>query len=228
VTDERLVRFARELEARDERLAAAIAEVDDLQRVAEEVRERARAVEAFLDRLPAEQAAAEGVLREAESKSRTRGRERGEAESELTRAEGSGDEERVAAARRAVVRARDAETSAARKLERALEALDRLAREAEALRAEAPALEERAHELARRLARLPRISQAGTAAPEPGLEGTIEWAARARAALFVVRSGLEVERERVVREANELAASALGEPVAATSVSLVRKRIERS
>jgi chromosome segregation ATPase len=228
VSDERLVGFARELEARDELLAAAIDEVDDLQHAVEDVRGRARAVESFLERLPAEQAAAEGALRQAESESRTRGRELGEAEEELARAERSRNEERVAAARRALVRARDAETSAARKLERAVEALDQLARRAEALRAEAPALEERARALSHRLAQLRRISQAATAAPEPGLAGAIEWAGRARAALFVVRAGLDVERERVVREANELAASALGEPVAATSVALVRERIERS
>lgn len=227
MTDERLIGFARELEARDERLATAIAEVDELQRAAEAVRERARGVAAFLERLPREQAAAEQALAEAEAAARTREHDRGEAERELTRAEESGNDERLAAARRALVRARDAERSAGRKLARALEALDALARDADAARAEAPALEERAGALAGRLAALPRISHAATAAPGPGLGGTIDWAGRARAALFVVRGGLDVERDRVVREANELAASALGEPVAATSVALVRERIER-
>ena len=62
--------------------------------------------------------------------------------------------------------------------------------------------------------------------PAPGIEGVLEWAARAHAAVFVARSGLETERERVVREANELAASVLGEPLYATSVALVRQRLE--
>ena len=62
--------------------------------------------------------------------------------------------------------------------------------------------------------------------PGPGIEGVLEWAARAHAAVFVARSGLETERERVVREANELAASVLGEPLYATSVALVRQRLE--
>jgi hypothetical protein len=95
------------------------------------------------------------------------------------------------------------------------------------VREEAPRLEERARELAARLGGLSRVSRQASAAPAPGLEGTIEWGARARAALFVVRSGLDTERERLVREANELAASALGEPAAATSVALVRERIEQ-
>ncbi|MBA3788673.1 MAG: hypothetical protein H0X21_08270, partial [Actinobacteria bacterium] len=54
-----------------------------------------------------------------------------------------------------------------------------------------------------------------------------EWVSRAHAAVFVARSGLETERERVVREANELAASVLGEPFSATSVDVVRKRLEQ-
>jgi hypothetical protein len=89
-------------------------------------------------------------------------------------------------------------------------------------------LEERSRAVSGRVAALARVSREGAEAPEPGLEGTIAWASRARAALWVVRSGLEGERERVVREANELGASVLGEPLAATSVATVRKRLERA
>jgi chromosome segregation ATPase len=226
VADERLVRLARELEERDERLAAAIAEVDELQRTVAEVRERARGLEAFLEQLPDAREAAADALRDADHELRVKASEWAEAGDELERAEQSGDEERVAAARRALVRARDAQTSAERKLDRARESLAELERGAEAARVEVPALEGRAQELAARLAELHRISHAATVAPAPGLGGTIAWGDRARAALFVVRGGLDAERERVVREANELAASALGEPVA-TSVSLVRERLER-
>jgi hypothetical protein len=62
--------------------------------------------------------------------------------------------------------------------------------------------------------------------PGPGIAGVLEWAASAHAAVLVVRSGLETERERVVREANELASSVLGEPLYATSVAAVRRRLE--
>jgi chromosome segregation ATPase len=227
VVADRLLLLARELEARDERLAAAIAEVGALQRSAEDVRERALAVEEFLERLPLERETAETALGDAQNEAHARSRALADAEDELARAEQSADRERVAAARRELVRAGDAAASAERKLARAREALEELARRAESLRAEAPRLAERARGLAGELARLPRISGQATAEPAPGLEGTVEWGSRARAALLVVRSGLDTERERVVREANELAASALGEPVAATSVSLVRERIER-
>jgi hypothetical protein len=222
-----LLRLARELEARDQRLAAAIAEVEELQRSADEVRERASAIEDFLARLPLEQEAAEEALREAAGDAEVRRLAADDAGVELERAERSGDRERVAAARRAHVRARDAAASAERKAARAAEALEELVREEQSMRAEAPRLKERARELAGRLAAVRRISRRAAAPPGPGLDGTIEWGARARAALFVVRGGLDAERERVVREANELAASVLGEPAAATSVSLVRERLAR-
>ena len=65
-------------------------------------------------------------------------------------------------------------------------------------------------------------------APGQTLEEIVEWAARAHAALFVVRGGLESERERVVLEANALAAAVLGEDVGGASVALVRQRLEQT
>lgn len=227
VERDRLVRIARELEARDERLAAAIAEVEALQRSAEDVRGQAAAFREFLERLPHEREAAEAALAEAEEEARVRGRDLADADDELARAEESGDPERLAAAKRTVVRTRDSVASAERKVARSRQVLAELAREAERVRLESPRLEQRARELAARLAGMPRVSGRSAEEPVPGLEGTIEWGARARAALFVARGSLDAERDRVVREANELAASALGEPVAPTSVSLVRERLER-
>jgi vacuolar-type H+-ATPase subunit I/STV1 len=224
VADDRLLRLARELEARDERLAAAIAEVDELQRAAGAVYERARTIDDFLERLPHEREVAEAALREAEADARARTRLLAEAEDELARAGESQDEERVAAARRGLVRARDAAASADRKAAKAGEALEELARQEASTHEETPRLEAQARELAARLAALPRASR--QLEPAHGLEGTIDWGSRARAALFVVRSGLDTERERLVREANELAASVLGEPASVTSVALVRERIE--
>jgi chromosome segregation ATPase len=228
VADERLLRFARELEARDERLATAISEVDELQRSTDRVRARAAELAGFLERLPRARAAAEEAVRDAEDENGVRRRAHAEAQAELARAGGSRDEDRVAAARRAEVRTRDALSTARRKLERALEARDTVERQAEAAALEAPELDRTARALAGRLARMPRVSRAAAGEPDPGLAGTVSWSDRAHAALFVVRGGLDTERERVVREANELAASALGEPVAATSVAGVRERLERS
>ena len=67
-------------------------------------------------------------------------------------------------------------------------------------------------------------------APRPGtsLAEIDEWGARAHAALFVVRGGLESEREKVVVEAHALAEAALGEQTAGVSVALVRRRLEES
>jgi DNA repair exonuclease SbcCD ATPase subunit len=228
VTDERLLRFARELGARDERLAAGIAEVDELQHVTDELRERASALAEFLDRLPLERKALEAAVAQAQAELGSRQRALADATAEVERAEASRDEERRASARRAHVRARDAVTTPDRKLVRALEARETLEREAAGAEREGSELEAHARTLAARLAQVPRVSRGATENPEPGLAGTIAWSGRARAALFVVRAGLETERERVVREANELAASALGEQVAATSVALVRERIERA
>jgi hypothetical protein len=58
------------------------------------------------------------------------------------------------------------------------------------------------------------------------LGDVLDWAARAHAAILVARSGLDVERERIFREANELGSSVLGEPLQAANVSLVRRRVE--
>ena len=91
-----------------------------------------------------------------------------------------------------------------------------------------PALEEEARALSRRLAEVPRISRTGLEPPEPGLAGVDEWASRVAAALLVVRSGLDTERERLIREANELAASVLGDQDVGTSVALARARLERA
>jgi chromosome segregation ATPase len=225
--------YARELERTDERLARAIGGTEELQEETSSLRARAVEVDVFLRRLPVESEAAETAVRGAEQELVRRLEELREAEGELERARQAGEEEgeeegeEVAAARRAIVRTRDAAAMSERKLERAREARERLEREAERARRDAPELGRRARELAARLADVPGIARHAPKPPEPGLTGVIAWAARAQAALFVVRGGLESERGRVVRQANELGASALGEPLSATSVALVRERLER-
>ena len=64
--------------------------------------------------------------------------------------------------------------------------------------------------------------------PGPGLDGTLDWAARARGELLVSHAALAAERDMIVREASELVASVLGDPLAATSVAGVRQRLERA
>ena len=96
-----------------------------------------------------------------------------------------------------------------------------------ALFVEAEVLAVEGQAVARDVALLPRLSESGRQAPGTSLEEIEEWAARAHSAIFVVRGGLETERERIVHEATALAESALGEQVAGASVALVRRRLEQ-
>ena len=52
-----------------------------------------------------------------------------------------------------------------------------------------------------------------------------DWASRADGALLLARSGLDDEREAVVREANELAIAVLGDSAPA-GVHQIRERVE--
>lgn len=227
--DDPLLDYARRLEEADLALARSAAEIDGLRREVAELRARASHDEALLARLPAAREAAADAVRTAEAELGRRMDEVEAAEHELALAEAERrqDEERVAAARRAVVRTRDAAATAEARLDRARLSREELERDAERAAEEAPQLERQAQALAEEVSRLPRVSAQAGAAPAPGLAGAVAWTARAEAALFVARSGLDAERERVAREANELGASALGEHLGATSVSLVRERLER-
>ncbi|HEY6055131.1 MAG TPA: hypothetical protein VIU86_14445 [Gaiellaceae bacterium] len=223
MADARHVQFARELEERDERVAAALEALQQLQADVAEVRAHADAVESFRAAYPGERSRLEQAAATAHEELAARAAERAEAESELERARSDED---AAEARRALTRATDAETSAGRKLERTEEERASLERDAVRFEEELPRLEARAAELARRLSEQPRVTRIET---EPsGLGALIEWTTRARAALFVAVGGLESERERIVREANELGAAVLGDTSVVTSVRLVRERIESS
>lgn len=217
-----LVAYARDLEAEDSLLAAAISEIEALRGEAGDVRERASHAVAFLARLPDARAAATAAREEAEGELERRRAEAAEAEERLERAEKA---EAVLAARRAIVRTRDAAHGAEGKLARAQGEEASLEDEARAVEAELPELDRLAAALSERLAGVHRAPETGL--PEPGAAGAASWAARAEASLFVARGGLETERERVIRQASELAAAALGDPFAATSVSRVREQLEQ-
>ena len=65
-------------------------------------------------------------------------------------------------------------------------------------------------------------------AGSPNLDGALEWASRARGALLLQHSALARERDEVVREATELLASVLGDPLTTTAVAGVRERLARA
>jgi hypothetical protein len=61
-----------------------------------------------------------------------------------------------------------------------------------------------------------------------GLAATLEELSQQRGALLVEHSSLVRERDAVVREASELLASVLGDPLASTSVAGLRERLQRA
>jgi DNA repair exonuclease SbcCD ATPase subunit len=217
-----LLAYARELEAEDSVLAEAIAEIESLRHEAGELRGRAGHAVEFLALLPEARSAAAAAREEAEAELEHRRAEAADAEARLERAE---KEEAVLAARRAVVRTRDLATGAERKVARLRADEEALEAEAREVEAELPELDRLAGDLAERLGGVRRAPETGPL--QPGAAGAAAWAARAEASLFVARGGLETERERVIRQANELAAAALGDPLAASSVSRVREQLER-
>ena len=216
--------LARRLEARDESLAAAAAELQSLERESEWLRTRAAELVALEERAPEERAELERRASEARRELEERRAAERSAEAALERAAETGDRARVVEAQRAVVRARDVATTSARKLahvEGLAAELVRTLADAERERLE---LEAEAARTAARLDRAPRL--VAPPAPAGGLEAIVDWGARARAALLLARSAAEGERELVVREANELGASVLGQPAYGASVEQIRRRLE--
>jgi hypothetical protein len=225
---DRRLAFIRELEQADEAVAAVLTELDELYASCEGVRERALELEAFFVRLPDERAAAAFAANEARAAAEERRSAAARAAQELRAAEAGGDDERLAAARRFDVRARDAVGTAERLRREAEEHAERLDAQAVAAGTEAKELARRAGELAGALAERPRLAADAGAPPEESLAGIAEWGTRARAALLVSRGQLAAERDAVIRQANELGALVLGEPLTATSAAGVVRRVERA
>jgi chromosome segregation ATPase len=219
---------AAELEARDAELAASLDAVDDLARRAAHVHERALALEGFLAGVPLQLAALEREHAQAVDR-------RSQAERALAEAERTADElgrarrvneEKLAQAERELAHAREAAADAARRVERVAGQQQRLLEEERAARAEISLLAAEAGETAAAVREQQRVSESGRSEPGETLSELAAWADRVGAALLVVRGSLATERERLLREAGELAASALGEPVYGSNVSLLRRRLE--
>lgn len=220
------VALLRELVAADGERAAGLEELDGLVAETAAVRARADELASLLAAAPSERARLGGEVSLSAREVSGRARALEEAKAELAAAEARSDEERLAAARRFLVRARDAlamaEKRAAALRAEAEELEERLARAGR----EVPKLDECARELARKLGGRPRLAREAGQAPGPGLDGVIEWSSRARAALAVARSTLTAERDAGIREANELGSVVLGEPLVASSAALVARRVE--
>ena len=96
------------------------------------------------------------------------------------------------------------------------------------LRLEGDDLGAAAHGVATDLVALPRVSESGRGEPGAGLPELEEWGARARAALFLVRSALRNRTRELSMRRERWAQRCSGEPSAGTSVSLVRRRLQQS
>jgi hypothetical protein len=222
---EPLLQIVDELERRDGDAAAALHDVETLQQRVVETRARARDIAAFLEAFPDALAARETEEQAAEESRTAATSAVAEAEDTLARARERGREDARLAAERALQHAQDALREAELRVERAHAQLQQLVREEQEQRAAADRLFVEAQPLAQALAANPRV---GTEPPAAGLDSVLEWAARARGDLLVAHAGLETERDKVVREATELAASALGEPLPGKGVAGVRERLSRS
>jgi hypothetical protein len=217
-----------ELERRDEQAAGALATVEELQARTAGLRERAEALKRFFAELPATRERRAAAVSEAAQELRRAEAARREAEAELERAERKRRErERLLAARHAED-ARATERVAYAELERMRVALGQLEREATLAQGRSVALDREATQVASQVAQLHRISADASSAPAPGIDGVVEWAARVRPALLLLQSSTVVEREAIIREANELGSAVLGEALGATSVAGVHERVRRA
>ncbi len=223
-----LLSLAHDLERRDIEVAARIETVASLLRQVDAVRAGATETRLALEGMPE----LVGLAEAANSASRARKttaerdlREASRAHAEAKRSRRSG-EEGNAAAERALRRATVADTDAAAAVARTFERLEKLAADEIAVRASAEGCAVEARAIASAVAEVPRLSDSGRTMPGTTLAGIEEWGARTHAALFVVRGSLENERERLVIEANGLAAAVLGEHVGGVSVALVRRRLD--
>ncbi len=218
--DSRLA-FAVELEQRDATVAERIDELAATSAEVERIRARAAEIGSRLEGVPAERAHLDEADAEAARAFEQAQAALARAEEALARAHGADAREQAELTR---ARAATAVRGEEERRERLAARRATLEHEAEQLAAEALELERGAAALAGRLDGSSRVS--ATAPPAPGLAGVVDWGARAHAAVLLARAGLDSERDRLVREANELASSVLGEPLYTASVPLVRRRLE--
>jgi chromosome segregation ATPase len=210
----RAVDDLRQLARRDEHLAAEADRLRELDGQVAALRTAAEAIDAFFAAYPEEETRRRAALAEAEAELRRRREELGAAEAELAAA---ADDDQRAHAEHGVERGRDHVAVAEAAVERAAAAAHELERDASRLPNDVPRLEERAREIAAEVTHVP-------AAPA-GPRALVDWASHAHAELFVAAGQLDAQRERVIREANELASMLLGEPTYGSTVAQLAERV---
>lgn len=224
-----LIALAADLERRDALVAAESAHLAGLAARVDAVSRRAAELDGLLGRIPGERASLDRL--EAELRSRharavaeldSVAEQVAELERERARQAGGADRERAAFELR---RARAAAADVAAQIDRLRQSHMDLGDAETGARVEARALAAEAVAVADSLAASTRISESGRVRPQATLVGLVSWAARAHAALVVARAQLDIDRDRLVREANELGSVLLGEELAGSSVALVGRRV---
>jgi chromosome segregation ATPase len=222
-----LLAEAAELERRDAFVAGELETIRSLAERAGAVRARARAVRSAIERLPVDREDVADRRREAEA-------DAARAHDELERTEGRvaalessrrRREDELDRARKELATAREAGSDAEARIERLGERAAALDADERALAAEEAQLVRAATEAAAELRANGRVTDAAGREPGTTLAELEEWGGHVRSALFVARGTLETERERIVVEANALGSAVLGEPLGASSVALVRRRL---
>jgi chromosome segregation ATPase len=212
--NERAVHDLEELARRDRELADGADRLRALDGQVAAVRARAEAIDRFFAAYPEEERRRRAELHAAESELERRRAQYAEAQREL---ESARDAEAGERARHAVVRAEDHVSVATAARERAAASAAELERDASAFPEEVQRLEDRARAVA---------TESGDVPPTPkGVRELVAWASHAHAELFVAIRQLEGERERLIREANELATNLLGEPTYGSTVAQLAERV---
>ncbi|MFL5963798.1 MAG: hypothetical protein ACJ757_12990 [Gaiellaceae bacterium] len=206
--DERAVNDLRRLAELDSELSQRASALRVLDEQVAALRGQAEAIDAFFTAYPEEEPRRRAELNGAQEELPRRRAELAEAERMLAAA--NADDARIHA-EHAVARALDHIAVAETRIERAQSAYQELERDAAAFPRELDELEARA----RRVPDVPQVSSS-----------LVEWASRAHAELFVAAGQIDVQRERVIREANELASMLLGEPTYGATVSQALARVE--
>ena len=218
-----LLQIAEDLERRDGLAAEALLDVERLQAEVDGLRAEAGVVAAFLRDAPAKFAALDEEDRAATEAQSTADETLRSAEEELARVQERGSDSARLEASRAAQHARDAAEDARLRVARAEKERTRVETEAAERGAEAERMERRGLELSAH----PRLEH-DVAPPATGLHGLLDWAARAHGELLVSHAALATERDKVVREATELLAGVLGEPLAGIGVAGVRERLSQA
>jgi hypothetical protein len=217
------LRIAEELERRDERAGQALLDVERLQAEVDELDAHAAAVAAFMRTLPAAQTAVDVEQQEAAAELDRAVAALRTADEELARVQERGSESVRLEAARVAQHARDAHEAAELRVVRAEKERVELEQEAQERGAEAERLEHRGLELAGH----PRLEH-DVPAPATGLHGLLDWAALAHGQLLLAHAALATEQDAIVREATELVASVLGDPLVSTGAAGLRQRLERA